>query len=77
MRRVLGEQSGSHRNAIAQRVRCLRGDERFAAQHAVLIRKREAHQFEVLLADRRVYSRGCVSLGIAPEAVPINETQVE
>jgi hypothetical protein len=63
---VLGQQGAGHCDAVAQRLRCFAGNKRFAAQDAVLIRKRKAHQLKFLLDDCFVDGGSGARLRFAP-----------
>ena len=52
VRRVLGKQRRRHGDAASHQRRRVRGHDGLAAQHAVLIGEREAHQFELVFLDR-------------------------
>ena len=75
VRGVLGEQRRRHGDAGAHGVRGLRRDQRLAAQHAVLIAERKAHDFELAPLDLALdRGRGAALLG-APQVVAVDEAR--
>ncbi len=75
VRRVLGEHGRGDRAAAFETAQCLAGDQRLAAQDAVLIRKRQPDHFELVLFDHAAQPDGCFLLLRGPQTVTFNETQ--
>jgi hypothetical protein len=75
VRGVLGEHGGGDGAAAFEAAQRLAGDQRFAAQDAVLIRKRQPDHFELLLLDEASEPDGGVRLLWGPQTVAFDETQ--
>ena len=73
VRSVLGEQRRRHADAGTQRADRVGGEQRLAAQDAVLVGEREAHQFELVRLDRTLDLARQPRLIGRPQAVAIDE----
>ena len=73
VRGVLGQQRRRHGDAALHQRRRILGHHGLAAQHAVLIGEREAHQFELVLLDRLRDRLGGARLLVGPKTVPLDE----
>ena len=69
----LASKRRGHGDAGAHGARGLRGHQRLAAQHAVLIAERKAYDFELAPLDL-AFDRGCgAALLAAPQVVAVDE----
>ena len=75
VRGVLGKQRRGHGDAVAHGAGGFGREQRLAAQHAVLIGKGEAHDFELVLLDRALDLARRARLFGAPQAVAVDEIQ--
>ncbi len=73
MRRVLGEQRGGDRAAVAHHAGGLAGHHGLAAQDAVLVRERQPHDLEAVLLDPFVGVGRRLELLVAPQPVTLHE----
>jgi hypothetical protein len=75
VRGVLGKHRRGDGTAVFEAAQRLAGDQRLAAQDAVLIRKRQPDHLEPLLLDDASEPDGGVFLLCGPQAVALDETQ--
>ena len=62
VRGILGQQRRRHGHAALHQRRRIGGDDRLAAQHAVLIGERKPHQFQLIFLDRLLDCLGATRL---------------
>ena len=74
VRGVLGKERRRHGDAARHRAQRVGGHQSLAAQHAVLVGKREAHQFELVALDLLRDGLGLPRLFGGPETVTLDET---
>src|SRR5665213_2276738 len=75
MRGVLGEHGGGDGAAALQRTQRFAGDQRLAAQDAVLIGERKPDDLEFLLFDDAAQAAGRLFLLARPQTVTLDKTQ--